>query len=93
MTNGEDVIVRVFAKPIPTAQRRARTFNMRNGRPTDSPYVRSDVCVIPALSVITEAVAAWEFAALALDKFGGDHVDDTIAAWKHYDRTIRKRLR
>ncbi|MGD8414999.1 MAG: chorismate synthase [Candidatus Latescibacterota bacterium] len=92
MTNGEPVVVRVFAKPIPTARRRAKTFDMESLAPTDSPYVRSDTCVVPALSVIAEAVAAWEILKAALDKFGGDHIDDTLAALTRYLQKTGKRF-
>jgi chorismate synthase len=92
MTNGESVVVRVFAKPIPTARRRAKTFDLETLEPTDSPYVRSDVCVVPALSVIAEAAAAWVILETALEKFGGDHIDDTLAALTHYLHSIKKRF-
>lgn len=93
MTNGEDVVVRLYAKPIPTAQRRARTFDLRSLRDTESPYVRSDVCVVPALSVIAEAVAAWEFMVAVLEKFGGDTIGDVVAAHEHFMNRIRDRFR
>jgi len=93
MTNGEPVIVRAFAKPIPTAQRRAKTFNLRTLKDTSSPYVRSDTCVIPALSVIAEMVVSWELLRAVLDKFGGDHIDDTRAALAHYRKRVKQRLR
>jgi chorismate synthase len=92
MTNGEPVVVRVFAKPIPTARRRAQSFDSRSLNPTDSPYVRSDVCVVPALSVIVEAVAAWEILAAAMEKFGGDHIDDTLSSLTRYLQKIKKRF-
>jgi chorismate synthase len=92
MTNGEAVVVRVFAKPIPTARRRVKTFDMETLGATDSPYVRSDVCVVPALSVIAEAVAAWEILRAAMDKFGGDHIDDTLAALTRYLQKTKKRF-
>ncbi len=80
MSNGEDVVVRLYAKPIPTAPRRAQTFDFATLEPTESPYVRSDLCVIPVLAVIAEAVAAWEVLTAMMDKLGGDHIDDTVAA-------------
>jgi len=92
MTNGEPVVMRVFAKPIPTARRRAKTIDTRTLRPADSPYVRSDVCVVPALSVIAEAVMAWEILGAALEKLGGDHIDDTLASLTRYLQTIKKRF-
>ncbi len=92
MTNGENIVLRLHAKPIPTAQRRARTFNLRTLKDTDSPYVRSDVCVIPALAVIAESVAAWEVFSSVLEKFGGDHIDDTLAAHERHLKSVRRRL-
>lgn len=93
MTNGETVVIRAFAKPIPTARRRARTFNMKTLRPAQSPYVRSDVCVIPAVSVIAESVMAWEILREMLDKFGGDNINDTKAALDSYNKTLAERFR
>jgi chorismate synthase len=92
MTNGEDIVLRIFAKPIPTAARRAMTFDLATLEATESPYVRSDICVIPALAVIAEAVAAWEILYAALDKLGGDHIDDTIAARDRVVANIASRL-
>lgn len=93
MTNGEDVVLRLFAKPIPTAARRAPSFDMKTLEPADSPYVRSDICVIPVLAVIAESVAAWEMLGAMLDKLGGDTLEDAIAARKHLVSRIAKRLR
>jgi len=93
MSNGEDVVVRLHAKPIPTAQRRSKTFNLKTLKSADSPYVRSDVCVTPALSVIAETIAAWEILAAAMEKFGGDTIEDTIASRDRYLARVAKRLK
>jgi chorismate synthase len=93
MTNGEDVVVRLYAKPIPTARRRSRTFDLKTLRSKDSPYVRSDVCVVPAIAVIAECVAAWEMLRALLEKFGGDNIDDTLAAHDRYKKSLDERLR
>ena len=93
MTNGEDVVLRVFAKPIPTATRRAASFDLLTLEATESPYVRSDTCVIPALAVIAEHVAAWEMLGAVLEKLGGDTIDDTIAARDHVVSRMDARLR
>jgi chorismate synthase len=92
MTNGEDVVLRVYAKPIPTAARRALTFDLATLDACESPYVRSDTCVIPALAVIAEAVAAWEMLGATLEKLGGDHIRDTIAARDHVVARVARRL-
>jgi chorismate synthase len=93
MTNGENVVVRVYAKPIPTAARRAETFDLETLDDAQSPYVRSDVCVVPVLAVIAESVAAWEILAAVMEKLGGDTIDDTIAARDRIVGAIHRRLR
>ena len=91
MTNGEDIVLRVYAKPIPTASRRAMTFDFATLKTTESPYVRSDTCVIPALAVIAENVAAWEILAAVLDKLGGDTIE--VAARNRVAGAMKRRLR
>ncbi len=92
MTNGEDIVVRIYSKPIPTAPRRAATFDFATLDPTESPYVRSDICVVPVLAVIAEAVAAWEILGAMMDKLGGDTIDDTVAARKRVLANQARRL-
>lgn len=92
MTNGEPVIVRLFAKPIPTAARRGRTFDLATLAPAESPYVRSDTCVVPVLAVIGEAVAAWEMLAAVIERHGGDTIDDLVAARDRASASIDARL-
>ena len=91
MTNGEDIVVRLFAKPIPTFFRRLPSFDMRNMTPSVSPFVRSDVCVIPPLSVIAEAVAAWEILEAMTEKFGGDSLDEMTANFRSFAAGIKRR--
>jgi chorismate synthase len=93
MTNGETITVRLYSKPIPTTPRRSRTFDMKTRRAADAPHVRSDVCVVPALSVIAESAAAWDVFGTLLEKFGGDHIDDTLAAFERYRQNVEERLR
>jgi chorismate synthase len=93
MTNGEDVIVRLYAKPIPTAPRRAESFDLATLDDAESPYVRSDVCVVPVLAVIAEAVAAWEILRALLERVGGDTIEETAAACMRVRAGIAGRLR
>jgi len=92
MTNGEPIVVRLFAKPIPTAARRAASFDLATLEAAESPYVRSDICVVPVLAVIAEAVAAWEILAALLDRLGGDTIEDTVAARDRVLAGIDRRL-
>jgi chorismate synthase len=59
MSNGEDIVMRLYAKPIPTSLKRLPSFDMRKMTATKSPFVRSDVCVLPALGVIAQAGKSW----------------------------------
>ena len=93
ITNGENVIVRVYAKPIPTARRRVPTIDMKTRETRESPFVRSDVCVVPAIAVIAEAVVAWELATALLEKFGGDHIEETETRVRDFVASIAKRSR
>jgi chorismate synthase len=83
MTNGMPLIVRAAMKPIPTTLTQRRSVDMRTGEPAMTRYERSDVCAVPAASVVGEAVVAWVLADAFLEKFGGDHMDDVRA---HFQR-------
>jgi len=83
MTNGMPLIVRAAMKPIPTTLTQRRSVDMRTGEPAMTQYERSDVCAVPAASVVGEAVVAWVLADVFLEKFGGDHMDDVRA---HFQR-------
>jgi chorismate synthase len=91
MTNGEDIVVRVFAKPIPTSLKRLPTYDMKKKKATVAPFVRSDVCVIPALGIIAEAVAAWEILDAFAEKFGGDNIDEMRAGYERYVKVLAER--
>ena len=58
---------------------------------TIAPFVRSDVCVIPALGVIAEAVAAWEVLHAFAEKFGGDSIDEMRSNHDGYVAGLAKR--
>jgi len=76
ITNGEDVVVRGYLKPISTVPRRMPTADLLTGEETESFYERSDVCVVPAGGVVGEAMVALVLADAILEKFGGDHVEE-----------------
>ena len=91
VTNGEDVIVRGALKPISTLPRGLPTVDLHTAEPTPAFYERADVCVVPAASVIGEAMVAIVLADAVLEKFGGDHVDETLRNYKAYMKTIGPR--
>ena len=77
VTNGEDVVIRVAAKPISTLNRPLKTVDVVTKEPGVAIVERTDSCVVPALAVVTEAVAALVLAEAFLDKFGADNLVET----------------
>lgn len=72
MTNGSPVVVRAAMKPIPTQAVPLRTVRIGSWRRTIAHRERSDVCAVPACSVVAEAMVAIVLAGAFLGKFGGD---------------------
>jgi len=84
MSNGAAIVVRAAMKPLPTLMRPLRSVDLASGEPAAALVERSDVCAIEALAVVGEAVVAFELAAAAREKFGGDSVGDFVAAHRSY---------
>lgn len=84
MTNGQPIIVRAAMKPISTLLRGLDSINLITKQPERSDYERSDVCAVPAASVVAENVVAFEIARAWLDKFAGDTLADVHAAYDAY---------
>jgi len=91
VSNGEEVVVRAFMKPIATLREPLPSVDLASGEAAPAAYERSDVTAVPACGVIVEAAVAFVLARAALAKFGGDHVDDTLAAIEAYRRRLGKR--
>lgn len=72
MSNGEEIVVRVAMKPIPTLMKGLRTVDFANGQATTAASERSDVCAIFALEIIAEAVVAETLANAVQARLGGD---------------------
>jgi len=90
VTNGEKVIIRAYIKPIPTLINSLRSIDFATKKETKAIYQRSDICVVPAASVVGEAVAAWEIAAAFLEKFGGDSLVEIKENYENYKELLRK---
>jgi chorismate synthase len=82
MTNGEVLVVRGAKKPISTLRKRLRSVDLRSKEAEESSYERSDICALPAASVIAEAVVCFEIAGAFLDKFGADTLAETRHRWE-----------
>ncbi len=76
MSNGEEIILRVAIKPIPTLMRGLKTVDYSTKQPTTAASERSDVCAIFALEVIAEAVVAEVLAGVVAQRLGGDTISE-----------------
>lgn len=90
MSNGEPIIVRAAMKPIPTLYKPLKTVDLTDKSEKEATVERSDVCAVPACSVVVEAVVAFEIAKAFLDKFGGDCMADVRAGYESYVDRISK---
>jgi chorismate synthase len=77
MSTGELLRVRAAMKPIATIPRALRTVDVATGEAAVAHHQRSDVCAVPAAAVVAEAMVALVLADAALEKFGGDSIDET----------------
>jgi chorismate synthase len=88
VSNGEEVVVRAAMKPLPTLMRPLRSVDLATGEPADALVERSDVAAVEALAVVAEAAVALELARAAREKFGGDALEDILAAHRAYRERI-----
>jgi chorismate synthase len=91
MTNGQPLVVRAAKKPISTLRKSLESINLDSKQPEAASYERSDVCAVPAASVILENVVAFEVAAALVDKFGGDSLVEMQARWRLFQEMAAKR--
>lgn len=89
MTNGQPIVVRGAMKPISTLLQGMASVNLVSREPERSDYERSDVCAVSAASVVMENVVAFEVARAALEKFGGDSIDEVRANVASFLRAAR----
>ncbi len=75
MSNGEELVLRIAMKPIPTLMRGLATVDHRTHEAARAATERSDVCAVPACEVIAESVVCTELARVVLERLGGDRMD------------------
>ena len=76
ITNGEEIRVRGYLKPISTLKKPLRSVDINSKEPSEAAYERSDVTVVPAAGVIGESMLAIVLANAMREKFGGDSIDE-----------------
>jgi chorismate synthase len=92
VTNGEDIRVTGFMKPIATLMKPLRSVDLTTLAEAPAAIERSDVCAVPAAAVVGEAMVAFVLADAFLEKFGGDSIDEIE---RHYAATaeqVRRRF-
>jgi chorismate synthase len=90
ISNGEDIVVRGYLKPISTLRRPLSSVSYSTRETTKAAYERSDVCVVPAAGVAAEAMVAFVIAKLVLEKFGGDSAGELSRNYQGYLEQIRR---
>jgi len=91
MTNGQPLVVRAAKKPISTLAKPLASINMKTKQPEAADYERSDVCAVPAASVIVQSVVAFEVARALVEKFGNDSLQEMKARWELFHQLARRR--
>jgi chorismate synthase len=89
ISNGEDIRVRGYLKPISTLRRPLQSVDFSTREPVKAAYERSDVCVVPAAGVAAEAMVALTLARCVLEKFGGDSMSETLRNFQGYCQQLK----
>src|SRR5438067_7815539 len=89
VSNGQDIRVRGYLKPISTLRRPLQSVDFATREPVKAAYERSDVCVVPAAGVAGEAMVALTLARCALEKFGGDSMAETSRNFRGYLEQVK----
>jgi chorismate synthase len=89
VSNGEDIVVRGYLKPISTLRRPLESVRFDTREATSASYERSDICVVPAAGVAAEAMVALTLADVAQRKFGGDSLLEMKRNFDGYIEQIR----
>mgnify|MGYP000855012984 CR=1 FL=1 len=88
MSNGEEILLRAVMKPIPTLMKPLHTVDIATGEEVSAARERSDVCAVPAASVVGEAMAALILAGEVREKFGGDSMEEVLTALYVYQERL-----
>jgi chorismate synthase len=88
ITNGKDIVLRGYLKPISTLRRPLLTADLKTKEAVKAAYERSDVCVVPAAGVVGESMVALELAGAFIEKFGGDSLDEMRRNFEGYQKQL-----
>lgn len=91
ISNGEDIVVRIHMKPIPTLRIPLETVDIRSKKKSKAISERSDVCAVPAAGIVGEAMVALVLANEFMRKFGGDSIEEITKNYKSYMNYLNAR--
>lgn len=89
ISNGEPIVVRAVAKPVPTLREPLPSIDLSTKEAVQAHFERSDICIVPAAGVIGEAMLAIVLADALLEKFGGDNLKETLHNYRSYMNSIQ----
>jgi chorismate synthase len=92
VTNGEDLRVTAYMKPISTLMKPLRSVDLATMTESPAAIERSDVCAVPAAAVVGEAMVAIVLADALGEKFGGDSIEELVANWKAFQERTAARF-
>lgn len=90
ISNGEVLVIRAAMKPIPTLTQPLASVDWLTKEPVRAAVERADVCAVPAAAVVAQAVTAWVLASAVMEKFGGDHLEETLLNYRNYVQFIKR---
>lgn len=88
MTNGEDIVLRITMKAIPTMKTPLNSVDIKTKEPYAAHFERSDTCAVEACAVVAEAMCAIVLADVFLEKFGGDSLEEIKQNYENYTKMI-----
>jgi chorismate synthase len=91
MSNGEDIVCRVYHKPISTLGKPLETVDIATHQPAQATAERSDICAVPRAGVISEAMLALVLGQAMTEKFGGDQIDEMKRNFDSYISSQEKK--
>src|SRR5436190_5254185 len=92
VTNGEDLRISAYMKPISTLMKPLRSVDLATMRESPATVERSDVCAVPAAAVVGEAMVAIVLADAVFEKFGGDSIEELVGNWKAFQDRVARRF-
>jgi chorismate synthase len=92
MSNGEDIVCRVYHKPLSTLGAPLESVDVATHQPATATVERSDICAVPRAGVISEAMLALVLTEAMMEKFGGDHIDEMKRNFHYYVKSLQESL-